>query len=101
MPFLIVTLLAVLEMPVAVAVSEEGTVYWAESGSNRVCRISPGKDLEVLMKGPRRRSAAIKLTEDPNKPVLGRPSDLLLKPDGTLLVADPVSHRVWKLSNLK
>ncbi|MCA9434183.1 MAG: hypothetical protein KC978_00260 [Candidatus Omnitrophica bacterium] len=91
-----------LNFPVAVEMARDGTLFWAETKNNRVCRLLPGEsDPEVLMEGDkapgiRIRGAAAK--EEANRPKLGRPNDLLLLPDGALLIADPDAHRVWKVT---
>ena len=91
-----------LSFPVAVEVGPDDTLYWAENKNVRVCRLPPGQETaEVLMEGERpsvnRLRGKAKRKEE-NPPTLGRPSDLLLLPDGSLLVADPGNHKVWKIS---
>lgn len=89
-----------LNFPVAVEASVDGTLYWAESKNNRVCRLKPGaREPEVLMEGPRAPSlSGGTAKDDDGDPKLGRPTDLLLTPDGALLVADPESRRVWRIA---
>ncbi len=90
-----------LNFPVTAEVSPDGTLYWAEGKNNRVCRLRPGeKAMEVIMEGEKSSGIRIRGTtakEDENRPKLGRPSDLLLLPDGSLLVADPDNHKVWRI----
>jgi sugar lactone lactonase YvrE len=90
-----------LNFPVAVEISPDGTIYWAENKNNRVCRLLPGKkEMEVLMEGAKSPGIRLQVAgrEPEDRPKLGRPSDLLLLPDGSLLVADPENHLVWKIS---
>jgi len=90
-----------LNFPVAVEVSDDGTLFWAETKNNRVCGLFPGeKEMEVLMEGAKAPGIRIRGTADKEdqKPKLGRPTDLLLLDDGSLLVADPESHKVWKIA---
>jgi sugar lactone lactonase YvrE len=89
-----------VDRPVAVAVAADGSLLWAETGNNRVSRLSPSGKVDVLMSGPRPSSRGASGASDPRKPSLGVPADLLCLSDGTLLVADSAGHRIWKISNL-
>lgn len=90
-----------VDRPVAVAVATDGSLWWAETGNNRVTRLTPGGKVEILMSGPRQtRRGSVASTSDPAKPQLGVPTDLLCLPDGTVLVGDSGAHRIWKISNL-
>jgi glucose/arabinose dehydrogenase len=86
--------LTALTAPYAVAAGPDGAVFWAESNQAKVCRITPGSTAETLMQGTGR----LKRPGQPENEGLGQPVDLLLVPEGALLVADPGSHRVWKIS---
>lgn len=90
-----------LNFPVAVEQALDGTLYWAENKNNRVCRLLPGeKNMEILMEGDKAPGIRIHSANEGevDRPKLGRPSDLLLMPDGSLLVADPEKHLVWRIA---
>lgn len=86
-----------LNSPSAVAVGPEGVLYWAETGSPRVCRIAADSEMEVLVRG----MPGLKRGGQRESANLVLPSDLMFLPDGSLLVADPGSHYVWRLSDLE
>ena len=83
-----------LNAPYAVAAGPDGSVFWAESNPAKVCRITPGSTAKTLMQS----TGPLKRPGQPENLNLAQPVDLQLLPEGALLIADPGSHRVWKVS---
>jgi DNA-binding beta-propeller fold protein YncE len=88
---------ALFNIPQGVAVDAAGAIYVADSGNHVIRRIDPGGTVATLAG-----------TGEPGyRDGLGReaqfwyPSDLAFLPDGRLLVADRLTHRIRILSGLK
>jgi sugar lactone lactonase YvrE len=86
------------EDPNCVISDATGTLYWGELKLNRLVRCSPGGKTEVLFSGPQANELREKETAEPE---LGRATNLLLLPDGALLVSDNARHRIWKITDLE
>ncbi len=80
--------------PISVAVDSSGNLYITDSRNNRVRKVSNGVIITVVGGGT--------LVGD-NGPAtsaqLGDPAGIALDSAGNLYVADPVSNRIWEVSN--
>ena len=74
--------------PTGLALDDAGVLFAVDGGNARVLSITSSGRLDVL------RDDATCTVE----PCLREPADLALDPNGLVIVADPVGHRVWRLN---
>ena len=86
------------QSPLGLVMDASGTMYWAEGDTNRVMRFSEKGKISVLFDGPQAKELRERKAD---KPELGRASNLLLLPDGGLLVSDNAKHCIWKISDFE
>ena len=77
---------ASLDGPTALALDSAGTLYIADTGNNRIRKLTPDGQLFTVAGGP---TAAL---------ALNHPRGLTLDPAGTLWIADTGNHRILTLS---
>lgn len=73
--------------PTGLVLDDDGVLYVGDAGNARVLAVSSSGRLTVL-----RDDASCTI-----EPCLREPADLALDPQGRLVIADPVGHRVWRL----
>jgi len=73
-----------LNLPTGLAFDSAGNVYIADSGNNRVRRVSPNGTITTV-------------AGDGTTAVLAAPSSIAVSPTGVLFIADTDNHRVVKL----
>ncbi|MCK9877863.1 SMP-30/gluconolactonase/LRE family protein [Frankia sp. Ag45/Mut15] len=87
---------AEFDHPRAVAAGPDGTVYVADTGNRRVRRIDPDGHITTVAGQPWGGAPAqgcLAVRAD-----IGRPTGIALDPTGTLYIADPDHHQVWRLA---
>jgi len=73
-----------LNLPTGLAFDSAGNVYIADSGNNRVRKVSPSGTITTV-------------AGDGTSTVLAKPSSIAVSPSGVLFIADTDNHRVVKL----
>ncbi len=87
---------AALNNPSGIAVAADGSVYVADTGNNRIRRISPSGTISTVAG-----TGAAAFSGDggaATAAALSAPRSLVHTPDGSLLVADTANHRVRRIS---